>query len=226
MVKVVTVIPAYNEERTVSAVVREAKRHSDDVVVVDDGSVDATARMARIAGASVVLNKRHLGLGAAIRRGYKEALRRGAGIVVQVDADGQYVVSDIPKLVRPILENRADMVIASRFLGGIEEMPFAKRVGNRVFTLLTGLVIGRQLSDAQSGFRAMRSWLVRKIIPEEDYGYTHEITIKAARNRARIVEVPSYFRKRQHGRSRLVSSMFKYAVREGKVILRALLRGR
>ncbi len=224
MARIITIIPAYNEENTVARVVKEAKPYSDQVIVIDDGSLDATAKNSAAAGAIVISNKKNLGLGASVRRGYEMALKRRADIVVQVDADGQYATSDIPKLIRPISDNKADMVIASRFLGGIEEMPLIKKIGNHVFTFLTSIVTGRRLSDAQSGFRAIRRELVKKILPTEKHGYTHETIIAAARNRARILEVPSYFKRRKYGGSRLISSKLKYAIREGKVILRGVFR--
>ncbi|MEM4247110.1 MAG: glycosyltransferase family 2 protein, partial [Candidatus Woesearchaeota archaeon] len=199
MKKVITIIPAYNEEKTVSCVVSAAKKYSDEVVVIDDGSVDLTGKNAEMAGAVVVSNGKNKGLGVSVRRGYEEALRRGADIVVQIDADDQYVASDIPKLVKPVAEGRADMVIASRFLGGIEQMSLAKRVGNCVFTFLTNVVAGTRLSDAQSGFRAIDKRIIKRIMPSEPRGYTHETLIKAARAKVRIFEVPSYFRARQCG---------------------------
>lgn len=222
--KVATIIPAYNEEKTIAKVVREMKQFSDEVIVIDDGSTDMTRSIASSAGAIVVPNQVNLGMGVSVRRGYQIAVHRNADIIVQTDADDQYTASDVPKLIKPIIENKADMVIASRFLGGIESMQYRKRIGNQICTMITNLVAGTRLSDTQSGFRAMRNELLRQIQPTGKKDYVHEMVIRASKEGWRITEVPSYFKQRKFGNSRLFSSLTVYAYRFTSAILKMIYR--
>jgi glycosyltransferase involved in cell wall biosynthesis len=217
--KIVTIIPAYNEEKTIAQVMREVLPYSDEVLVIDDGSKDRTREIAAAEGAIVVPNVINRGLGVTIRRGYQAALQRGADIVVQIDADGQYTASDIPKLIAPIVNNQADMVIASRFRGGIESMPFGNRLGNQVGTLITSFVAGKRISDAQSGYRAMRRELLEEIIPMSKKTYVQEMIIRSVKEGWRVREVPSFFKKRKSGPSRLIPSLTGYARKAFTIIL-------
>lgn len=219
--KVIIIIPAYNEEKTLGGVIDEIKQYGS-VIVVDDGSKDKTAAIAKAKGATVIPNIINRGLGTSIRRGYLAALEHGADIVVQIDADGQYTASDIPKLIKPIVDNKADMVLASRFLGGIEHMPQSNRLGNRIGTLITSLVSGQKISDAQTGFRAMRKELLDEIIPLSKKTYVQEMIIRAVKEGWRVVEVPSYFKKRTSGPSRLIPNLRKYAQNAFVIIMRMM----
>jgi glycosyltransferase involved in cell wall biosynthesis len=222
--KIATIIPAYNEEKTIAKVVREMKQFSDEVIVIDDGSKDTTRSIAASAGAVVVPNPVNLGMGVSVRRGYKIAVQRNADIIIQTDADDQYTAADVPKLIKPIIENKADMVIASRFLGGIESMPQRKKLGNQFCTMITNLVAGTRLSDTQSGFRAMRKELLMQISPTGKKDYVHEMVIRASREGWRIAEVPSYFKQRKFGDSRLFSSLTVYAYRFASAILKMIYK--
>lgn len=218
--KIVTIIPAYNEEKSIAQVIKDVHPYSTEVLIIDDGSKDRTREIAAAMGAIVVPNIINRGLGTTIRRGYQAALQRGADIVVQIDADGQYTASDIPKLVAPIVHNKADMVIGSRFKGGIESMPLSNRLGNQVGTIITSIVAGRRISDAQSGFRAMRRELLEEIFPMSKQSYVQEMIIRAAKEGWRIKEIPSFFKRRHSGPSRLISSLTGYAQRAILIILR------
>ncbi|MEM2916215.1 MAG: glycosyltransferase family 2 protein [Candidatus Woesearchaeota archaeon] len=209
--KIITIIPAHNEEKTIAQVVREVKQYSDEVLVIDDGSVDNTAINAAEEGAVVISNNSQIGLCRTMRRGYIEAIRRNADVVVQIDADGQYDASDIPKLLRPVLECRADMVIASRLGEGMNNLPLLKRLGNKLCTFITNIVAGTRLSDTQTGFRAIRSELVKNILPEGKKTYTQEMIVRASREGWRIAEIPSHFKMRKYGSSRLIRSTTVYA---------------
>jgi glycosyltransferase involved in cell wall biosynthesis len=217
--KIITIIPAYNEEKTIQQVIRDVLPYSDEVLVIDDGSRDKTREIATAAGAFVVPNVINRGLGTTMRRGYQAALARNADIIVQIDADGQYTASDIPKLVQPILDNQADMVIGSRFRGGIEQMPIGNRIGNRIGTFITSLVAGKRISDAQSGYRAIRKELLEEILPMSKKTYVQEMIIRAAKEGWRIKEVPSFFKKRSSGPSRLIPSLTGYARKAILIIL-------
>jgi len=220
--RVIGIIPAHNEEASVADVVKELKRYMDTVIVINDGSTDKTAEVAEKAGAQVVNHATRRGLGLTVRHGYQEAIADGADIIVQIDADGQYTVEDVPKLIEPIISGKADMVIASRTKGGIESMPFGKRFGNRIGTLTTRLVSGVKITDAQSGFRAIRRELLEDIQPTSRYTYVQEMIISAAKEGWKIAEVPSYFKRRQHGPSRLIGSLFGYIGRAALITFRAV----
>ena len=142
---IIGIIPAYNEEGKVGDVVKRALDHVDGVLVIDDGSVDGTVIVSKEAGAEVVSNGRNLGLGLTIRRGYTEALERGADVVVQLDADGQYDPAEIPKLIGPIIEGRADMVLGSRLENLKYRMPFVKKCGNRAFSRVLKRLTGSDI---------------------------------------------------------------------------------
>ena len=140
--KLIVLIPAFNEEKTIASVVKEIPRkisgiNEVKVLVVNDGSKDSTVQEARRAGADfVVSHSSNRGLGVAFRTGIENALKAGAGIIVNIDADGQFNAKDIPKLIGPILQGNADFVTCTRFRDkkSIPKMPFIKKFGNGIFT--------------------------------------------------------------------------------------------
>jgi polyprenyl-phospho-N-acetylgalactosaminyl synthase len=154
-VQVHVIIAAYNEAAVISRVVMEVKRAGYRVVVVDDGSKDATAAVARGAGATVVPHPFNLGQGAALQTGVDYALAQGAEVVVTFDADGQHRVADIAGLVDALSEERAEFVLGSRFLGQATDLPPLRRLLLKAATLFTRLTTGLQLSDTHNGLRAM-----------------------------------------------------------------------
>ena len=220
--KIIGIIPAYNEEASIAEVIQGTKKYVDEVVVVDDGSTDSTAETANQAGAFVHSHVSNKGLVSTILDGYRIALEKGADIIVQIDADGQYRASEIPLLLEPIKKREAEMVLGSRFMGKIEEMPFIKRNGNRMFSRLLGLMAGMRISDGQTGFRALTRELVQTVVLGSTYTYTQEMIIRASMERFAIKEVPIHFDKRQHGKSRLISNVFTYAVNSALIIIRTI----
>jgi glycosyltransferase involved in cell wall biosynthesis len=221
--KLVVMIPAYNEEETIADVIAEIPKGLCEVdeietLVVDDGSTDRTAETARKAGANVVSNEENIGLARTFKKGLEEALARKADIIVNIDADGQYVGGEIPDLIKPILEGRADVVLGSRFKGSIEYMPLHKKIGNSIATKITQFASGVPISDAQTGFRAFSRDAALRLNVMSDYTYVQETIIQAAIKGLGIVEVPCSFRKR-NGKSRLISNIFSYAKRAGATIL-------
>ncbi len=216
--KLVVMIPAYNEEKTVGKVIDEIPRRIEgvdiiEVLVIDDGSVDNTRQVAEIAGANLVVShSNNKGLAASFRTGLKTALRMKADIIVNTDADLQYDQTQIRQLVRPILSNKADMVLGSRFKGYIEEMPTRKKLGNILATFVTRILSGFNTSDAQSGFRAFTRELASSLKITSTKTYVQETIVRAARCGYRIVEIPITFRKRS-GPSRLIKSIWGYALR-------------
>lgn len=151
---VVAVIPAYNEERFIGSVVLATLNYVQRVIVVDDGSSDRTAQLARMAGAEVVQLPKNGGKGAALNAGFAQAQRYDPDVVVMLDADAQHEPSEIPTVVRSILDGDADVVVGSRFLDTRSEIPGWRQVGQRVLNGMTNSASGVHLSDTQSGFRA------------------------------------------------------------------------
>ena len=154
-VQVCVVIPAYNEERVISRVVGEVKRAGYAVVVVDDGSSDATAEEARAAGAAVVGHPFNLGQGAALQTGIDYALAQAIEVIVTFDADGQHRVADISRLIDALVQERADFALGSRFMGQAPNLPPLRRALLRAATAFTRLTTGLQVTDTHNGLRAM-----------------------------------------------------------------------
>jgi glycosyltransferase involved in cell wall biosynthesis len=153
--QVCVVIPAYNEGTVISRVVGEVKGAGYTVVVVDDGSRDATAERAGAAGAAVVAHPFNLGQGAALQTGIEYALARGAECVVTFDADGQHRVADIACLLEALVRRRADYALGSRFLGQAPDLPPLRRLLLRAATAFTRLTTGLRVTDTHNGLRAM-----------------------------------------------------------------------
>ena len=184
-------MPACDEGPRIGTVVDGVLGHVDVVLVVDDGSTDDTAAIARKHGAQVLRHLVNRGAGAAVATGIHRALDLGADVIITVDADGQHRAEDIPVVVRPVQAGEADIVIGSRFLGGIDDMPLVKRVGNRSLTWLTRQLYGVPLTDSQSGFRALNRRAAELFELRVDrYGFCSEMVGEAARNSLRLVEVP------------------------------------
>ena len=192
---VVVGIPAYNEESSIARVVLEAQKYADMVVVCDDGSSDLTAQIARRLGADVLCHERNLGYGAAIRSLFDRACELGADVLVTLDADGQHDPSEIPNVLRPIADGRADVVVGSRFAKeqGSKEMPFYRRVGVKVITkMVNGSAKNSNVTDAQSGFRAYSSRALESLSMLEDgMGASVEILLNASKHGLKVCEVSS-----------------------------------
>ena len=190
---VTVVIPAYNERATICGVVLSARRYADRVLVIDDGSEDGTGDLAQLSGASVIRIPRNSGKGNALAIGLNTAALEGAEIVVCLDADGQHEPADIPKLIKPIRDCRADMVIGSRFLRRESRIriPSYRKIGQGVLTLATNLGSSVKVTDSQSGYRAFRSEVIRGFsFSETGMGIESEVVRNAVRLGLRIEEVP------------------------------------
>ena len=224
--KVFVMIPAYNEEFTIARVIKEIKQASRDyrILVVDDGSKDNTFEVAKKAGAHYVIkNKKNLGLAQAFKRGLEECLKLKADIIVNIDADFQYNALEIPRLIQPILDEKADIVLTDRKVLNLSHMPFGKKYGNLISTLVTRFVSGFPVRDAQSGFRAFSRDAALKLNIFSDYTYVQETIIQAVDKKLKILQMPCEFRAR-HGKSRLISNLFSYAKKAGLTIIRSFVR--
>ena len=221
--KLVVMIPAYNEEETIGSVIKEIPRdccEQVEVLVINDGSCDNTVKEAERAGADKIISfKRNKGLAPAFRAGLENALEMDADIIVNIDADGQYNGKEIPKLIKPIVDEKADFMLGSRFRGWIEYMPIHKKVTNRIATFVTRQVSGLPISDAQTGFRAFTRDAAFHLNVMADYTYVQETLMQAANYDLVIAEIPIEFRKRSGGESRLISNIFGYAKRAGKTMV-------
>lgn len=149
------IIPAYNESKTISQVVSGVLYLVDKVIVVDDGSEDETAKLAQEAGACILTHLINRGQGAALKTGMDYALKEGAEIIVHFDADGQFELKDIDKVVEPIKSQEVDIVFGSRFKGFHQGMPFLKKLILKVGTVFNFLFTGIKLTDAHCGLRAL-----------------------------------------------------------------------
>lgn len=193
MVRVVAVIPAFNEEKRVARAVQDARLVCEAVVVVDDCSTDKTGQEAYAAGAWVLRHVINRGQGAALQTASDFAVQNlGADIVVHFDADGQMTASDIPHMIEPIVKNEADVVLGSRFMGKeAESMPTSRKavhVGARLFTLL---ISGMRLTDTHNGFRALSKDAAQKLrISLDRMAHASEILDLIAARRLRVVERP------------------------------------
>jgi glycosyltransferase involved in cell wall biosynthesis len=191
---VVVAIPAYDEEKTIAKVILQAQRYVDRVIVCDDGSRDMTAEIAEKLGAEVIRHERNLGYGAAIHSLFRRARELNADVLVTLDADGQHDPSEIPNVVKPIVNGAADVVIGSRFVDarGSVEMPLYRRFGARLITKLVDGSSKKGVSDAQSGFRAYnRQALERLSLVEAGMGASVEILLEAGKHDLKICEVPT-----------------------------------
>ena len=202
---VVLFLPAHDEEASVSAVVGRVPRRllGRDVhcVVVDDGSLDATAARARAAGADVVSLGRNRGLGAAVRAGLAEGVARGAAAVAFCDADGEYAPEELERLVAPILAGEVDYVVGSRFAGASRRMRPHRLAGNLALTWLVRLVTRRRVTDGQSGYRALSRRAAADAELVHDFNYAQVLTLDLLGKGYRYAEVPVSYRFRTTGRS-------------------------
>lgn len=224
--RLLVIIPALNEAATIQAVIADIPRDmpgiaGTEVLVINDGSSDDTADLARAAGADVISHFRALGVGVAIQRGLSEAVQRGADIAVNIDGDGQFNPGDIRLLVQPILDGQADFVSASRFKDPVltPRMPSLKRWGNQWMSRLISVITGQRFWDVSCGFRAYSREALLRLALQGRFTYTQESFLVLSFKGVTILEVPVAVRgSREHGQSRIASSLWLYAIRTGSII--------
>lgn len=182
---VVIVMPAYNEEKTVAGVVREAKKYGK-VVVVDDASKDSTSAEAKKAGAIVVRHAKNGGLGTALRTGFSKALAMKADVIVTIDADGQHDPKEIKKFIS-LINKGYDFVLGTR---NLQSYPMVKKIGNFFLNGITNFVSGTHLKDTESGFRAFRGDALKKLyLKAGRYEIAVEIVFEVGRNKMKHTSV-------------------------------------
>jgi len=228
-VKLIIYMPALNEAESIEVVIKSLPRSLDSVdeiqyLVIDDGSTDATASLARTAGACVVSHGRNLGVGAAFQSAVQFGLENDADILVGIDADGQFDPTEIPSLIEPILHNKADMVMGNRFAFGLPEyMPRLKYWGNQRMSQLIHYVSGQKFQDVSCGFRAYDREALLRLNNFAGFTYTHETILSLLFQRLRVMEVPIHVKYDPERKSRVAGSLVRYALQTSKIILRVLL---
>ncbi len=203
--KVYIILPAYNEARIIGSLIEEVRTLYPffHVVVVDDCSRDTTADQARRAGADVIRHSINLGQGAAVKTGITYALREGAEYLVNIDADGQHSAAEIPILLAPLFDGRADIVLGSRFLAPKSNVPPIRRIVLKAGILFTWFFSGIHLSDTHNGFRAQTRNAAQKIIINENrMAHASEILHEIVRHALRFCEVPVTVRYTQYSKQR------------------------
>ncbi|MDP3990935.1 MAG: glycosyltransferase family 2 protein [Candidatus Nealsonbacteria bacterium] len=226
--KLIIIIPAKNEEATISAVIKGLPAEisgvdEKEVLVIDDGSTDSTAQVARETGALVISHLENKGVGAAFSTGIKEALSRRADLVLTIDADGQFDPAEIPSLILPVLEKRADFVLGSRFAKGSPKMPKIKLWGNKVMAKFISYVASKKISDASCGFRAYSKKALLHLNLFGSFTYTQETILNLSFKGLWIMEVPvtvKYFPGRV---SDISGSLINYVFQTMKIILRTII---
>jgi glycosyltransferase involved in cell wall biosynthesis len=205
-VRTLIVVPAFNEEASLPATLDELRQTAPevDVLVVDDGSRDATAERARDAGIPVLVLPVNLGVGAALQTGFRYALEWDYDVAVQLDADGQHDPADLAALLRPIENGEVELTIGSRFVTGSGDYraPLARGIGMALFSRLASMAVGRRLTDTTSGLRAYGKRVMRLCLDYFPQDFPDApLLIWLARNGVTWVEVPATMRPRRAGRS-------------------------
>ena len=225
----VAVVASYLEADNIGAVLKSVPRRIDgldvSVLVVVDGGDDGTEDIVADHGAYCAVLPVNMGQGVALRLAYELAGRYGARYVVTIDADGQNDPAELPALLAPILEDRADMVIGSRRLGVDETTDIVRRAGVVVYAAVINRLTGQRLTDTSNGFRALRVEVLRDVTLEQDQYQTAELIISAASRRWRLAEVPVVWHRRASGESKKGHNAL-FALHYARVIVRTWLRDR
>lgn len=205
--RVIAVTPAWNEVSSIRAVVEGVLQAGFDVVVVDDGSTDETVTEVLRTHATLIRMPFNMGVGGALRCGFKFAVRSGFDTVIQVDADGQHPAAHLGTLIEACLSEEADMVIGSRFApnsGSTMDVNIARRFAMRTLARAASSAVGSPITDASSGFRLIRGRLLEELaehLPAYYLGDTFEAVVAAGRAGYKVVEVPVPLTERSHGTS-------------------------
>ena len=190
--KVTIGIPAFNEEKNIAKIIVKLKKIYDEIIVCDDGSTDLTGEIAENLGVIVINHKQNLGYGAGINSIIKKSKEIDTDILVTFDVDGQHKVEDVKKVIEPIKNGDADLVIGSRFLSKTKEkIPEYRKIGINIITKVTNAGLKKKITDSQSGFRAYSKDLISKLdISDMGMGISTEILIKTNSLGFRIAEIP------------------------------------
>ena len=221
MKKLLIIVPAFNEEKTIGSTLNGLLSIKDEIIkigyeliihVINDGSTDDTKNIAeKFEKVLVITHKKNMGLGAAVRTGLLSADRIGADILVKYDADLQHEPNDIISLIKPIYEDEADIVYGNRFKKINYKMPIVRKIGNKVFTNLMKWLTGWPIMDSQPGIFAVNNVFIRNFYLPGDYNYTQQILLDAYHRHLRFSHVLVTFNKRDTGKS-FVSLSYPFKV--------------
>jgi len=225
--KVAVVIPAYNEEDNIGAVLPRIPESvcgvPIEVLVVDDGSRDRTGDIAREHGAAVARHVTNLGGGAALRTGYRLTSDSGATVVVTLDADGQHLPEEMSRLVQPVLDGEVDVAHGSRVLGDADANHFARELGIIFFNRLVSFITRTKVTDCSNGYRAVRASVLPTLVLRQEQFHTSEFMIEAIKRDVPAVEVPVTVVSRLHGHSKK-PAVIRYGIGFTNAIMRTWLR--
>lgn len=228
IMKLIIQIPCYNEEETLGITYNDIPKQiegvdSVEILVIDDGSVDNTVQVAEKLGVNyIVRHPRNLGLARAFSTGLKECIKHNADIIVNLDADNQYKASDIGKLIKPILEGKADIVVGARPIETIKSFSLLKKILQKMGSFVMRKISGTSVEDAPSGFRAFTRNAAIQINIFDNYTYTLETIIQARKKGLEIASVPIGVNKDLR-KSRLVKSNFDYILRSCFTMMRFVI---
>ncbi len=227
MTKLIIQIPCYNEEEQIGKTLGDLPKElagidEIEILVINDGSTDNSAETARSCGASVIDIKPNKGLANAFRSGLAESLKRGADIIVNTDADNQYCADDIKKLIQPIIDGNADIVIGARNIEAIKEFSLIKKILQKVGSAVLRLLSSAPVSDAPSGFRAFSKQAAIKLNVFDNYTYTMETILQANAKDLKIVSVPIRVNPKLR-ESKLVKNIFDYVLKSMKTTIRMFI---
>ena len=207
--KRLAIVPAFNEEASVGRVIDELREFDPgfEIAVVDDGSTDRTAGVAADRDAHVIRLPFNLGIGGAMQTGYRYAFEHGFDVAVQVDGDGQHDPAELPKILEPLLDGEADLVVGSRFAGGGAYRSTAvRRIGIRIFASVVSAVVRQRVTDTTSGFRAVNRKGIALFAADYPHDYPEvEATVMCVKHKLRLTEVPVEMRERSGGQSSITA---------------------
>lgn len=204
MPNIIVIVPAYNEEKTIDSVIYNIKKNKDvDILVVNDGSSDKTSLIAKNNGVIVIDLPFNLGIGGCMQTGYKYAYKNGYDIAIQIDADGQHDARFIDELIKPILNDEADLVIGSRYIKKTNYRgSYFRRTGSRFFTFLLKILTGYAIYDSTSGFRAANRKVIKYFSESYPQDYPEvEVIAKLSKKSFRMREIPVEMHERLGGQS-------------------------
>ena len=190
--KITVGLPAYNEEKNIAKIIVQLKKVADQIIVCDDGSTDSTSIIAESLGVIIIKHPKNLGYGSAIRSIFLKSREINSEVLVTIDSDGQHKIEDIEKVVKPVIDGRADVSIGSRFLDKHDNAPKYRKLGINIITKVTNSSLSEKITDAQSGFRAYNNKVLQALTPSDSgMGISTEILIKSSNLGFKIAEVPT-----------------------------------
>jgi hypothetical protein len=225
--KIAILVPAYNEAENIGVVLDQMPAEvcgvRTEILVVDDGSRDGTGDVAAEHGALVARHVTNRGGGAALRTGYRLMVESGAEIVVTLDADGQHLPSEMPRLVEPVLSGEVDVAHGSRVLGHADRNHFARELGIVFFNRLVSFITRTHVTDCSNGYRAVRTTVLPQLVLRQEQFHTSEFMIEAIKRGVPAKEIPITVEQRLHGHSKKPAVM-RYGLGFANAIVRTWLR--